>query len=132
LDQGDSQRRDQGGDCVEMRRNGDAIEVRHSKDPDGGILRYSPVEWARGSTAPRRASRPPDLRKRGARPAAQSASRAILHVQTTWSCGVLSADPHARALDWRPPGIATITEPVPLGLFEDATQVGVLLLRRHG
>lgn len=37
---------DQGGDCVEMRRSGDAIEVRHSKNPDGGILRYSPAEWA--------------------------------------------------------------------------------------
>jgi S-DNA-T family DNA segregation ATPase FtsK/SpoIIIE len=45
---------------------------------------------------------------------------------------VLSTDPHARAIDWRPPGITTITEPIPLGLFEDATQVGVLLLRRHG
>jgi hypothetical protein len=34
------------GQCVEMRRNGDAIEVRDSKNPDGGILRYSPAEWA--------------------------------------------------------------------------------------
>jgi hypothetical protein len=34
------------GECVEMRRIGDIIEVRHSADPAGHVLRYTPAEWA--------------------------------------------------------------------------------------
>jgi hypothetical protein len=34
------------GSCVEMRRRGGVVEVRDSKDPDGGVLRYTPAEWA--------------------------------------------------------------------------------------
>lgn len=45
---------------------------------------------------------------------------------------VLDTDPHARALAWKPPAITSITEPLTLGLFEDASPVRVLLLRRHG
>jgi DNA segregation ATPase FtsK/SpoIIIE, S-DNA-T family len=48
---------------------------------------------------------------------------------------VLDADPHARAIDWpartsdtEPP---TVTEPIPLGLFEDACPVAVTLAYRH-
>ena len=44
---------------------------------------------------------------------------------------VLSTDPHARALPWKPPRPTTLTEPITLGLFENATPVRVLLLRRH-
>lgn len=32
-------------DCVEVRAVDDAVEVRHSKDPDGPVLRYSRAEW---------------------------------------------------------------------------------------
>lgn len=41
-----------GGDCVEMRRNGDRIEVRDSKDPDGPVLSFRPSEvdaWLDGA-----------------------------------------------------------------------------------
>jgi S-DNA-T family DNA segregation ATPase FtsK/SpoIIIE len=44
---------------------------------------------------------------------------------------VLADDPHARPVDWPGPGITSITEPLPLGVFEDATPVRVPLLRRH-
>lgn len=44
---------------------------------------------------------------------------------------VLDTDPHADAVAWEPPGITSITQPIPLGLFEDATPVLVNLLRRH-
>lgn len=33
------------GNCVEVRRNGDEVEVRHSKDPNGPVLSYTPAEW---------------------------------------------------------------------------------------
>ena len=49
---------------------------------------------------------------------------------------VLDTDPHARAIAWptstsdaEPP---TITAPIPLGLFEDASLVAVTLAHRHG
>lgn len=45
---------------------------------------------------------------------------------------VLSTDPHARALAWKPPENTSVTQPITLGLFEDALPVRVLLLRRHG
>jgi len=44
---------------------------------------------------------------------------------------VLSADPHADAITWPGPSAATISEPLDLGPFEDATAAKVLLLRRH-
>ena len=45
---------------------------------------------------------------------------------------VLAADPHAEAIRW--PGVSarTITQPITLGVFEDAEPVRVSLLRRHG
>jgi hypothetical protein len=45
---------------------------------------------------------------------------------------VLSADPHADAITWPGPSIDSITEPIDLGPFEDATPARVLFLRRHG
>jgi hypothetical protein len=44
---------------------------------------------------------------------------------------VLDIDPHADAIPWPGPSVATITEPIELGPFEDATPARVLLLRRH-
>lgn len=44
---------------------------------------------------------------------------------------VLDTDPHADAIIWPGPSVASITEPVELGPFEDATPCRVLLLRRH-
>lgn len=34
------------GQCVEVAFDADAVLVRHSKDPDGPALRFSPDEWA--------------------------------------------------------------------------------------
>jgi Domain of unknown function (DUF397) len=35
------------GDCVEVARMPDGrIGVRHSSDPDGPVLRFTPSEWA--------------------------------------------------------------------------------------
>ena len=45
---------------------------------------------------------------------------------------VLDKDPHADAITWPGASVASITEPVDLGPFEDATPAKVLLLRRHG
>jgi hypothetical protein len=45
---------------------------------------------------------------------------------------VLDADPHADAITWPGPSVASITEPIDLGPFEDATPAKILLLRRHG
>jgi hypothetical protein len=45
---------------------------------------------------------------------------------------VLSADPHADAITWPGPSVDSITEPIDLGPFEDASPARVLLLRRHG
>jgi S-DNA-T family DNA segregation ATPase FtsK/SpoIIIE len=44
---------------------------------------------------------------------------------------VLDKDPHADAIIWPGPSVASITEPVDLGPFEDAMPATVLLLRRH-
>jgi hypothetical protein len=44
---------------------------------------------------------------------------------------VLDKDPHADAITWPGPSVASITEPIDLGPFEDATSAKVLLLRRH-
>jgi hypothetical protein len=35
-----------GGECVEVAADDDAVLVRHSKDPDGPRLSYTPTEWA--------------------------------------------------------------------------------------
>ena len=44
---------------------------------------------------------------------------------------VLDIDPHADAIPWPGPSTGTITEPIDLGPFEDATPCRVLFLRRH-
>jgi DNA segregation ATPase FtsK/SpoIIIE, S-DNA-T family len=44
---------------------------------------------------------------------------------------VLETDPHAEPIRWPGPSIASIAQPVELGVFEDATPVRVSLLRRH-
>jgi hypothetical protein len=44
---------------------------------------------------------------------------------------VLDSDPHADAITWPGPSIASISEPVDLGPFEDAIPARVLFLRRH-
>ncbi|MFG1997791.1 cell division protein FtsK [Spirillospora sp. NPDC048911] len=45
---------------------------------------------------------------------------------------VLDTDPHADAIPWPGPSVSSITEPIDLGPFEDATSARVLFLRRHG
>jgi antitoxin (DNA-binding transcriptional repressor) of toxin-antitoxin stability system len=45
---------------------------------------------------------------------------------------VLDTDPHADAITWPGPSVASITEPIDLGPFEDAMPARVLFLRRHG
>ena len=45
---------------------------------------------------------------------------------------VLDIDPHADAIPWPGPSVQSITEPIDLGPFEDATPTRVLLNRRHG
>ena len=45
---------------------------------------------------------------------------------------VLDKDPHADAIAWPGPSVASISEPIDLGPFEDAMPARVLLLRRHG
>jgi hypothetical protein len=44
---------------------------------------------------------------------------------------VLDTDPHAGAIAWPRPSVTSITEPIDLGPFEDATSARVLFLRRH-
>src|SRR5690349_20142087 len=44
---------------------------------------------------------------------------------------VLAEDPHATAIPWQGPGIRSVAQPVPLGVFEDAAPVRVSILRRH-
>ncbi len=44
---------------------------------------------------------------------------------------VLDTDPHADAIPWPGPSVGTITEPIDLGPFEDATSARVLILRRQ-
>lgn len=45
---------------------------------------------------------------------------------------VLAHDPHAKAIPWSGPSVRSITQPITLGVFEDATPVRVSFLRRHG
>ncbi|WP_329248226.1 hypothetical protein OG417_00875 [Actinoallomurus sp. NBC_01490] len=44
---------------------------------------------------------------------------------------VLHTDPHSRPVPWKAPEVRSITQPIPLGVFEDATTATVLLLRRN-
>ncbi len=44
---------------------------------------------------------------------------------------VLDIDPHAGAIPWPGPSVSSITEPVDLGPFEDASPCRILFLRRH-
>ncbi|HEU5157316.1 MAG TPA: cell division protein FtsK [Streptosporangiaceae bacterium] len=44
---------------------------------------------------------------------------------------VLDVDPHAKPIPWPGPTATTITDPVELGVFEDATPVRVALAHRH-
>jgi S-DNA-T family DNA segregation ATPase FtsK/SpoIIIE len=44
---------------------------------------------------------------------------------------VLAEDPHAGAIQWRGPAARSVTDPIELGVFEDATNVRVPMLRRH-
>ncbi|MBR7836976.1 hypothetical protein KDL01_27110 [Actinospica durhamensis] len=44
---------------------------------------------------------------------------------------VLANDPHAEAIAWSGPSVRSITQPITLGVFEDATPVRVSFLRRH-
>jgi DNA translocase FtsK/SpoIIIE-like protein len=45
---------------------------------------------------------------------------------------ILNKDPHADAITWPGPSVSSITEPIDLGPFEDASPAKVLLQRRHG
>jgi S-DNA-T family DNA segregation ATPase FtsK/SpoIIIE len=45
---------------------------------------------------------------------------------------VLDMDPHAGSIPWPGPSVASITEPVDLGPFEDASPCRVLFMRQHG
>jgi FtsK/SpoIIIE family len=45
---------------------------------------------------------------------------------------VLDSDPHADAIHWAGPPVSSVTEPIDLGTFEDATRCLVSFLRRHG
>src|ERR1017187_4122389 len=51
---------------------------------------------------------------------------------TRFELRVLDKDPHADAITWPGPSVASITEPIDLGPFEDAMPARVLFLRRHG
>jgi S-DNA-T family DNA segregation ATPase FtsK/SpoIIIE len=44
---------------------------------------------------------------------------------------VIETDPHAQPILWPGSAVTSITQPLPLGLFEDGRPVGVLLLRRN-
>jgi len=45
---------------------------------------------------------------------------------------VLNMDPHAGSIQWPGPSVTSITQPIDLGLFEDASLCGVLFARLHG
>ena len=45
---------------------------------------------------------------------------------------VLDLDPHAGAIPWPGPSVTSITQPIDLGPFEDATPCHVLFMGRHG
>ena len=45
---------------------------------------------------------------------------------------VLNMDPHANAIPWPGPSVSSITQPIDLGLFEDASLCRVAFARLHG
>ena len=45
---------------------------------------------------------------------------------------VLDVDPHAGSIPWPGPSVTSITQPIDLGPFEDASPCHVLFMRRHG
>ena len=45
---------------------------------------------------------------------------------------VLEVDPHAGSIPWPGPSVTSITQPIDLGPFEDASPCHVLFMRRHG
>ena len=45
---------------------------------------------------------------------------------------VLDMDPHAGSIPWPGPSVTSVTQPVDLGPFEDASPCRVLLMRQHG
>ena len=45
---------------------------------------------------------------------------------------VLDVDPHAGSIPWPGPSVTSITQPIDLGPFEDASPCRVLFMRRHG
>src|SRR5712691_10759462 len=45
---------------------------------------------------------------------------------------VLNMDPHAGSIEWPGPSVTSITQPIDLGLFEDASLSRVLFARLHG
>jgi FtsK/SpoIIIE family len=45
---------------------------------------------------------------------------------------VLDVDPHAGSIPWPGPSVTSITQPIDLGPFEDASPCRVLFIRRHG
>jgi len=53
-----ARRSGQGGDCVEMRRDGEAVQVRDSKHVDGDVLAVSPHQFAAWVSAARRGEFP--------------------------------------------------------------------------
>jgi hypothetical protein len=36
---------DGNGDCVEVSFGGEGVSIRHSRDPNGPILSFTPSEW---------------------------------------------------------------------------------------
>ncbi|WP_431903717.1 DUF397 domain-containing protein [Nonomuraea sp. bgisy101] len=36
-----------GGECVQVRRDGANVLVRHSEQPDGPVISFTPGEWRR-------------------------------------------------------------------------------------
>ena len=41
-------------------------------------------------------------------------------------------DPHAGSIPWPGPSVTSVTQPIDLGPFEDASPCRVLFMRRHG
>src|SRR5262249_21302708 len=67
----------------------------------------------------------------GTAPRGVRVSRTPDDVATRFELRVLDRDPHADAIAWPGPSVSSITEPIDLGPFEDATPAKVLFLRRH-
>jgi predicted DNA-binding transcriptional regulator AlpA len=89
----------------------------------------------------RAGTRPNDQRRDNKTPTIESAlgtHRGAVRVYPTrdelanrFELRVLDTDPHADAIAWPGPSVTSITAPIDLGPFEDATSARVLVLRRH-